>query len=509
MKPFLLVMLLLAASAADAVDPALGRPVLRMGKTPFSAEDGAGKRGADVAVFDSYTSSEDYLTLISSPSTFMGMPFNLESDVGPNPRISRIVVYMATVPATAQTFAALRARVQLWEGWSESGHPVFSSPTALVERTWTNVTLDGDSYYELTLTPDPPIPLSVLASHGIAINYQADTGAGLQDIDTVNTLMRSGIVPLAVGSNPFVDQVGYINNDDGRADFNFNWNHALNLGRPNQALAVELYAVDSLIDQDITDFAADPASPLFTDESFTVSATGGVSGYPVTFSVDTTSAAVCAAGGTHGATIAILDAGTCLVHADQAGDATHRAAPRQSLPVRIMGLLVEDGGFEAGRATPWLQGSTNFASPVCDAACNVEQAEPRSGEFFVWLGGAENQYEQGFVQQDGIIASGTRWLDFHLWWRSSVLAPPDPDAVFKVLIDGDTVFSLTPATAGLFAAHYAQASVDISAYADGDVHTLRLEGTFTANAEFTSVYVDDIGIRPIIVEVFADGFEAQ
>lgn len=263
--------------------------------------------------------------------------------------------------------------------------------------------------------------------------------------------------------------------------------------------------------QDINDLDAHAASPALSDQNFAVFATGGTSGQPVTFSADASSATVCVAGGTSGALFTILNQGVCLVHADQAGTATHRVAPRQSLAVQIgIGALVQDGGFEAGGATPWLQGSTNFGTPLCDPSCSVGSAAPHGGQFWLWFGGALDVQEAAFVQQTGTIASVARWLDFYLWWRSSVVAPPDPGAVFDVLIDGTTVFSLTPATAAAYADGYTQASVDISAYADGQVHTLRFAGTFAASSgDATNIYVDDIVIRTIPGDVFIDGFELQ
>jgi hypothetical protein len=58
---------------------------------------------------------------------------------------------------------------------------------------------------------------------------------------------------------------------------------------------------------------------------FTVSASGGASGNPVTFSAGP--AAVCTASGTIGVTITTLAVGTCNVTANQAGNATYAAAP--------------------------------------------------------------------------------------------------------------------------------------------------------------------------------------
>ncbi len=63
----------------------------------------------------------------------------------------------------------------------------------------------------------------------------------------------------------------------------------------------------------------------YGDAAFTVSATGGGSGNPVTFSVPVTTS-VCNASGTNGTTITITAAGTCTIAADQAGNANFSAA---------------------------------------------------------------------------------------------------------------------------------------------------------------------------------------
>ena len=71
----------------------------------------------------------------------------------------------------------------------------------------------------------------------------------------------------------------------------------------------------------------------FGDAPFTVSATGGASGNPVTF----TATGNCTSGGTNGATITITGAGSCTVTADQAGTGNYNAAssvPRASRSAR-------------------------------------------------------------------------------------------------------------------------------------------------------------------------------
>ena len=64
------------------------------------------------------------------------------------------------------------------------------------------------------------------------------------------------------------------------------------------------------------------ADKTFGDASFAVSATGGASGNPVTFTVSGN----CASGGTNGSTITITGAGSCTVTASQAGAGNYNAA---------------------------------------------------------------------------------------------------------------------------------------------------------------------------------------
>ena len=64
---------------------------------------------------------------------------------------------------------------------------------------------------------------------------------------------------------------------------------------------------------------------IYGDPPFTVSATGGASGNPVTFTASP--AGVCTSGGTNGSTITITGAGSCTVTAQQAGNTNYAAAP--------------------------------------------------------------------------------------------------------------------------------------------------------------------------------------
>jgi hypothetical protein len=76
--------------------------------------------------------------------------------------------------------------------------------------------------------------------------------------------------------------------------------------------------------QSITFDSAAPADARIGGTAYEVAATA-TSGLAVTYSIDPSAAAVCTLAGQ---TVSLTGAGTCVVHADQAGDATYDAAPR-------------------------------------------------------------------------------------------------------------------------------------------------------------------------------------
>jgi uncharacterized protein YhjY with autotransporter beta-barrel domain len=100
---------------------------------------------------------------------------------------------------------------------------------------------------------------------------------------------------------------------------------------PQVALDVTI----GLAAQAITNFIATPASPTFSPGgTFTVSATGGASGNPVTFASTTT--LVCTVSGS---TVTMLTAGTCSLTADQAGNGSYSPAAQVTLDVLLVSIV--------------------------------------------------------------------------------------------------------------------------------------------------------------------------
>jgi hypothetical protein len=90
------------------------------------------------------------------------------------------------------------------------------------------------------------------------------------------------------------------------------------------------------IAQSITFTSAAPTDAQVGD-TYEVSATGGDSGNPVTFTIDAASADVCTVvdDGDSTGTVSFTGAGDCMILADQAGDATYAAAPQAQQVVAV------------------------------------------------------------------------------------------------------------------------------------------------------------------------------
>ena len=77
--------------------------------------------------------------------------------------------------------------------------------------------------------------------------------------------------------------------------------------------------------QTITFTSTAPTTAVVSGPTYTVAATGGGSSSPVTFTIDSTAASVCSISGS---TVSFTATGTCVIDANQAGNANFNAAPQ-------------------------------------------------------------------------------------------------------------------------------------------------------------------------------------
>ncbi len=98
------------------------------------------------------------------------------------------------------------------------------------------------------------------------------------------------------------------------------------------AIEVTLHIDVSEATQEITGFSSSSETGSVGGSS-TLTASGGGSGNPVVFSSATV--AICNTTGTNGSAVNFLTPGTCVVHADQAGNANYHPAPQQSIGIAV------------------------------------------------------------------------------------------------------------------------------------------------------------------------------
>lgn len=153
--------------------------------------------------------------------------------------------------------------------------------------------------------------------------------------------------------------------------------------------------------------------------------------------------------------------------------------------------LVEDGGFEGGTPNAaWEEHSEIFPSLICDASCTEDPgAGPFAGDYFVWFGGLDDtQTDVAWVTQDLEIAPTTAFLRFRL--AISGHEPQAGDNVFAVELDDETVFMVTDIAQPEYEG-YQVVDVDVSAFADGETHTLRFVAEFPGTL-LTNFFLDEV-----------------
>lgn len=158
-----------------------------------------------------------------------------------------------------------------------------------------------------------------------------------------------------------------------------------------------------------------PASGV-VGKSVVLSATGGASAHPVVFSVDPTSAGVCAVSGVNNTTLTFTASGDCVVYADQDGGPNYNPAPRVSrtIPVTAPGpvpLKVDDtvvsGTNSFGYTGAWI--ATTGISGLYqgtghhDAVAGDSFTFTFTGTQASWWGGKGPNSGQAAVYLDGVL----------------------------------------------------------------------------------------------------------
>lgn len=153
-----------------------------------------------------------------------------------------------------------------------------------------------------------------------------------------------------------------------------------------------------------------------------------------------------------------------------------------------------DPGFESydplgspDKDVYWVESSTNFTTPLCGPAdCGTGAY---AGEAWAWFGGVSS-YEAGSLSQTVMFPVAQELsLQFYLRALSS---GGDAADVFTASLDGITLFSLNATQVAPYSS-YTLVSVDVSAYADGNAHTIQFNSV--TNGQVVSFHVDEVALK--------------
>ncbi len=155
---------------------------------------------------------------------------------------------------------------------------------------------------------------------------------------------------------------------------------------------------------------------------------------------------------------------------------------------------LDDGSLEDGRANPFWTASNpdpdnpngTVFNPICSQIfCGAALAD--TGAFYAWFGGASEPNMQTLAQ-DVVISSTATTIDFSLL----VGICDSANDTLTIDVDGTAVYSFN--CLDDFPVYTAQ-SADISAFADGGLHTITFTGnTLSQNGGNSNMFVDDISI---------------
>jgi len=106
--------------------------------------------------------------------------------------------------------------------------------------------------------------------------------------------------------------------------------------------------------QSITFTSLPPANPVPGD-TYVVTATDGRSGNPVIYSIDPSSTWVCSVSGS---TVTFNEAGSCVIDANQAGNAKYQAAPKAQQTVTVTSPIAQTITFTSTPNGPYFPGNT-------------------------------------------------------------------------------------------------------------------------------------------------------
>jgi len=156
---------------------------------------------------------------------------------------------------------------------------------------------------------------------------------------------------------------------------------------------------------------------------------------------------------------------------------------------------ITDGSFEDGiGAGTWTEASVNYGTPLCDAGCGTcgGPCLPRTGAIYSWFGGAGDASEIGSVEQSAMFPAGTT-ANLVMYVKIGGVGDGTSGNYLKAYVDGVELGMITAEDSASFT-DYTMVSIPVDAYADGAMHTVKIEGKENGTASF-NILVDDISLE--------------
>ncbi len=154
---------------------------------------------------------------------------------------------------------------------------------------------------------------------------------------------------------------------------------------------------------------------------------------------------------------------------------------------------VADPGFEAGTpSTASQEASTHFRTPLCtEEVCGTGTGSgPASGHWWAWFGGTPEREEGSLAQSVTIPAGDQAFLQFEL---ETLVCSGSAADFFEVTVDGNREFYVDATDASCGVRGYRSHTINLTPYADGAAHTLRLHA-LTESGRTTNFFVDDVAL---------------
>ena len=212
-----------------------------------------------------------------------------------------------------------------------------STPTA--ETATSSYTLTVDSSGTLMITSSTLSPDT--ATVGVAYSATLDAAGGTAPY---NWAVTSGALPDGLSIDPATGAIAGTPTSGGTFPFTVTVTDSSTPTAQTVSQSYTITVAGAQLSQSIS--FTPPATGTYGGTA-TLSATGGGSGNPVTFSVDASSdPGVCAVSGTDGATLTYTGVGNCAIDANQAGNAGYAAASQVQATIPV-GVAAQSISFTA------------------------------------------------------------------------------------------------------------------------------------------------------------------